>query len=255
MRLIRCGIIHPVIPVLCGDDQGIERSRVVKTKGVGALVRQFEGTGSRRVTEGRLAVVQTHPTEHQAPTLILNLESVELTDKQFYRLCRDNPDLRFELTAQRELIIMSPTGSKTGWRNGKILQRLANWSDVDGSGICFDSSTGFTLPNGAKRSPDAAWVRRQVWESLTDEQQDEFAPICPEFLIELLSSKDSLTDLRQKMQEYIENGTRLGWLIDPGTRRVYIYRPGQPVECLETPATLSGDPVLPGFTFDPAEIW
>src|SRR2546421_2726029 len=124
--------------------------------------------------------------------LMLNVQSVHLTDEQFYQLCHDNPDLRFELTAQRELVIMSPTGSKTGWRNSKINQRLANWTEADGSGIAFDSSTGFTLPNGAKRSPDAAWVRRAVWEALTDEQQEEFAPLCPAFVIELRSTKDRL---------------------------------------------------------------
>ena len=202
-------------------------------------------------------MAQTHSTiEQNAPSLLmLNVESVHLTDKQFYQLCQDNPDLRFELTAQRELVIMSPTGSKTGWRNSKINQRLANWSEEDGTGISFDSSTGFTLPNGAKRSPDAAWVRREVWEALTDEQQEEFAPICPAFVIELRSSKDSLASLQNKMKEYIENGAELGWLFDPKNKQMYIYRPNQAVECLEGPSSISGDPVLPGFVFDPREIW
>ena len=186
---------------------------------------------------------------------MLNVESVHLTDEQFYRLCQDNPDLRFELTAQRELVIMSPTGSKTGWRNSKINQRLANWAEEDGTGISFDSSTGFTLPNGAKRSPDAAWMRREVWADLTDQQQEEFAPVCPVFVIELRSSKDSLAGLQDKMKEYIENGAELGWLFDPKNKRVYIYRPNQPVECLESPSSLSGDSVLRGFVFDPSEIW
>src|SRR6185295_15473402 len=169
--------------------------------------------------------------------LMLNVQSVNLTDEQFYRLCSDNRDLRFELTAQRELLIMSPTGSKTGWRNAKITQRLATWSEQDGTGVCFDSSAGFTLPNGAKRSPDASWVRREVWESLSDEQQDEFAPICPEFTVELRSPNDSLADLQEKMTEYIDNGTQLGWLFDPKTKRVYVYRPNQPVELLENPSS------------------
>jgi Uma2 family endonuclease len=202
-------------------------------------------------------MAQTPSTfEQNAPgSLMLNVQSVHLTDEQFYRLCQDNPDLRFELTAQRELVIMSPTGSKTGWRNSKINQRLANWTEEDGTGISFDSSTGFTLPNGAKRSPDAAWVRREVWEAITEEQQEEFAPICPDFVIELRSAKDSITSLRKKMKEYIENGARLGWLFDAKNRRVYIYRPNQAVECLENPISISGDPVLRGFIFDPSEIW
>jgi Uma2 family endonuclease len=186
---------------------------------------------------------------------MLNVQSVRLTDEQFYRLCQDNPDLRFELTAQRELVIMSPTGSKTGWRNSRINQRLANWTEKSGSGVSFDSSTGFTLPNGAKRSPDAAWVRREVWEALTDEQQEEFAPICPDFVIELRSAKDSLEGLQEKMKEYLENGTQLGWLFDAKNKGVYVYRPNQSVECLETPSSISGEPVLSGFLFDPSEIW
>src|ERR1044071_4211247 len=180
-------------------------------------------------------MAQTPSTiEHNAPNwLLLNVESVHLTDEQFYRLCQDNPDLRFELTAQRELVIMSPTGSKTGWRNSKINQRLANWTEQDGTGVAFDSSTGFTLPNGAKRSPDAAWVRRETWEALTDEQQEEFAPLCPDFVIELRSANDSLASLQAKMEEYIANGSRLGWLFDPKDMRGYVYRPNQAVECLD----------------------
>lgn len=202
-------------------------------------------------------MAQTHSTigVNEPSLLMLNVESMHLTDEQFYQLCRDNPDYRFELTAQRELVIMSPTGLKTGWRNSKFNQRLANWAEEDGTGISFDSSTGFTLPNGAKRSPDAAWVRREVWEALTDEQQEEFAPICPAFVIELRSSKDSLATLQEKMKEYIENGTELGWLFDPKNKRVYIYRPDESIECLENPDLISGDPVLPGFVFDPSEIW
>jgi Uma2 family endonuclease len=187
-------------------------------------------------------------------SFMLNIQSVHLTDEQFYQLCHDNPELRLELTAQGELVIMSPTGSKTGWRNSKINQRLANWAEANGTGMAFDSSTGFTLPNGAKRSPDAAWVRRQAWEALTDEQQEEFAPICPAFVIELRSPKDSLASLQEKMNEYVENGAELGWLFDPKNKRVYVYRPNQPVECLENPSLVSGEPVLPGFEFDPSEI-
>lgn len=187
--------------------------------------------------------------------LQLNVQAIDLTDTQFDRLCHDNPDLRLELTAQRTLVIMSPTGSKTGWRNSKLNQRLANWAEQDGTGLAFDSSTGFTLPNGAKRSPDAAWVRRERWEALSEAQQEGLAPLCPDFVVELRSPDDRLTALQEKMEEYITNGAQLGWLMDPRTRQVYIYRPQSIVEVLETPPILSGDPVLPGFVFHPHEIW
>ena len=186
--------------------------------------------------------------------LMVNVKSIRLTDKQFFGLCRDNPDLRFELTAKKELIIMPPNGSETGWRNSKLNQRLANWAEGDGTGLTFDSSTGFTLPNGAKRSPDASWIPHPRWEALGREQRQVFAPICPDFVVELRSPQDILAILENKMLEYIENGARLGWLIDPGNRRVYIYRPGEPVEQLEDPATVSGGPVLPGFVLSLPEI-
>ena len=188
-------------------------------------------------------------------SLMLKLRSVDLTDEQFFCLCGDNPELRFELTVQKELLIIAPTGSKTGWRNAKITHRLATWSEQDGTGVYFDSSAGFTLPNGAKRSPDGAWVRREVWETLTTEQQDRYAPICPDFAIELRSPTDNLAHLQEKMKEYIENGARLGWLFDPQNKRAYVYRPNQEPESLENPSSMSGDPVLPGLVFDPREIW
>lgn len=197
------------------------------------------------------AVLQQH-----VPTILsLSLRTVGLSDKQFYRLCRENPDLQFELTADKELIIMSLTGSKTGWRCGRINQRLADWAEEDGTGLAFGAATGFTLPNGAKRSPDASWVRRERWDALTEEQQEGFAPLCPDFVVELRSPTDSVERLQQKMVEYIENGARLGWLLDPQNRQVYIYRPHQPVDCLTDPDELRGDPVLPGFVFTPREIW
>jgi Uma2 family endonuclease len=187
--------------------------------------------------------------------LVLNVQSVGLTDEQFYQLCADNPELRLELTAQGELVIMPPTGGTTGWRENKLNQRLENWAERDGAGLSFSPSTGFILPNGAKRSPDASWIKRERWDALTMEQRDGFVPLCPDFVVELRSPKDSLRELQRKMQEYMENGIQLGWLIDPIARRVYIYRPGQPVERLDDPETISGDPVLPGFVFNVREIW
>ncbi|PSB20075.1 Uma2 family endonuclease [Phormidesmis priestleyi ULC007] len=188
--------------------------------------------------------------------LTIQLNSIiDLTDQQFYNLCQANRDVRFERTATGELVIMSPTGSETGNRNGRFNQRLFNWSDQDESGIAFDSSTGFKLPNGADRSPDAAWVKLDRWNALNQEQQQRFAPICPDFVVELLSPSDNLTILQAKMQEYLDNGARLGWLINRQTRQVEIYRPDRLVEVLENPESLSGEDVLPGFTLQMLGIW
>lgn len=189
------------------------------------------------------------------PHFTVNFSSLRLTVAQFEQLCRDNRDLRLELTFEGELIVMPPAGSKTGLRNARLNQRLANWADIDGTGACFDSSTGFTLPNGAKYSPDSAWIRRDRWDALTEEEQEGFAPICPDFVIELRSPSDSLSRLQNKMQEYIENGAHLAWLIDPFERQAYIYRPDHDVGVLTDPETVSGDPLLPGFRLQLAELW
>lgn len=185
----------------------------------------------------------------------LNVRRTKLTEEQFMQLCQENPELRLELTAQQELVIMAPAGSESGWRSGEVFYSLTAWAKKDGTGLSFDSSTGFTLPNGAVRSPDASWVRREKWNALTKEQREKFAPVCPDFVAELRSQADSLSDLHEKMREYIDNGARLGWLIDPLDKRVYIYRPGQPVETLDNPTALSGDPVLPGFVLPVRELW
>jgi Uma2 family endonuclease len=185
----------------------------------------------------------------------LNVRGIKLTDEQFTRLCQENPELRLELTAQLELIIMPPTGAKTGRRNSRLARRLDTWAEMDGTGIVFDSSTLFTLPNGAKRSPDASWVRRDKWDTLTDAQQEGPAPLCPEFVVELRSRTDRLADLQEKMQEYIDNGTQLGWLIDLIDKKVYVYRPNQSVETLDDPTALHGEPVLPGFVLNVQELW
>lgn len=184
----------------------------------------------------------------------LDLHSVCLTDEQFDRLCRDNPDLRLEMSAGGELVIMPPTYTETGWRESRIIQRLANWAEEDGTGLCFGSSTGFRLPNGARRSPDASWLSRSRWEALRPEDRRKMARICPDFVVELRSATDTVRELREKMTEYLENGARLGWLLDPQRRRVYIYRPHHGPERVEDPGLLSGEDVLPGFAFDFREI-
>lgn len=187
--------------------------------------------------------------------LTLNMSSLALTDEEFYKLCNENKELKLELTSLGELIIMAPTGSLTGWRNAKLNYYLTAWSEVNATGLTFDSSTGFVLPNGAKRSPDASWVRQDKWDNLTEEEKEGFAPICPDFVVELRSPDDSLSKLQEKMLEYIDNGASLGWLFDPKNNNVYIYRPNQAEECLRNPKNISADPVLPGFTFELKNIW
>ncbi|MEG3927191.1 MULTISPECIES: Uma2 family endonuclease [unclassified Microcoleus] len=189
-------------------------------------------------------------------TLTLNLNPIiKLTDDQFFELCQENENIRLERTAKGELIIMSPAGGETGNRNGRLTQQLFNWADNDDSGIAFDSSTGFKLPNGADRSPDASWVKLERWNALTPEQQKKFPPICPDFVVELMSPSDSLKETQDKMKEYRDNGARLGLLINRKSRQVEIYRQNQEVEVLESPATVSGEDVLPGFILNLESIW
>ncbi|KAM3099703.1 Uma2 family endonuclease [Phormidesmis sp. 146-12] len=180
---------------------------------------------------------------------------IDLTDEQFYQLCRANPDVKFERNANGKISIMSPTGGETGNRNFEIGANFAIWNRQAGLGVCFDSSTGFKLPNGATRSPDVAWIAHARWNALTPEQKEKFPPISPDFVLELMSPSDTLEETQTKLQEYIENGVRLGWLIDRKTRRIEIYRIGQLVEILEDPTHLSGEDVLPGFVLDLAIVW
>ncbi|NJL55150.1 Uma2 family endonuclease [bacterium] len=188
--------------------------------------------------------------------LTVNLPmQVEMTVAEFYEFCQANRDLRIERSASGELIIMPPAFADTGNRNLKIAQQLANWADQDGTGEAFDSSSGFTLPNGATRSPDAAWIRLERWNALTEEEKASFAPICPDFVVELKSSSDTLSGLQAKMLEYLDNGAILGFLIDRKLCQVHIYRPNQEPEVLENPDVVGGDPELPGFQLQMARIW
>ncbi|MGA7934640.1 MAG: Uma2 family endonuclease [Kovacikia sp.] len=172
---------------------------------------------------------------------------LRVTDEQFLQFVKANPDLRLERTATGELIIMAPTGSEGGHYNFELGVDFGNWNRQSGAGKAFDSSTGFRLPNSAIRSPDVAWVASDRWNALTPEQQKGFAPICPDFVIELVSETDTLDDIQTKMREYIENGCRLGWLINPKTKTVEIYRSGQAIETVPFSTPLSGEDVLPGF--------
>lgn len=188
--------------------------------------------------------------------LVLHLRPVfDWTEDEFFEFAQLNRDLRLELDAQGELIVMPPTGGQTGDRNAELTMQLRQWAKRDGTGTTFDSSTGFRLPNKAVRSPDAAWVTREELDKLTSKQRQKFIPLCPPFVIELRSPTDKLSIVQAKMREYIANGAQLGWLIDPQQRRVYIYRPDAPVEELNQPETISGESVLSGFTLDLREIW
>lgn len=190
------------------------------------------------------------------PPLIVHLHPVlDLSDDQFFEFCQINRDLRIERNAHGECIVMPPTGGRTSEQNAEITMQLRAWAKRDGTGTTFDSSGGFLLPNTAVRSPDAAWVKKSRLASLSVQERRKFIPLCPDFVIEIRSPNDSLSALQGKMQEYIANGTPLGWLIDPDQRRVSVYRPGMPVEVVENPDTLSGAPVLPGFILDLRAVW
>lgn len=179
----------------------------------------------------------------------------KMSDDDFFQFCSRNRDARIEREENGEIIIMAPTSSETGGMNFELTALLAIWARQDGTGKGFDSSTGFTLPNTAMRSPDASWIRLERWNSLSDEDRSGFARICPDFVIELRSESDSLNKLHEKMAEYIESGASLGWLIDPFQRKVYIYTPDSEVEILDNPAQVSGEPLLKGFLLDLKEIW
>ncbi|OLD28133.1 MAG: hypothetical protein AUJ04_02280 [Acidobacteria bacterium 13_1_40CM_3_55_6] len=181
--------------------------------------------------------------------------TTKVSDEQFTELCRRNPNLRIELTSEGDLIIMPPTGGKTGARNFYLTGKFSVWVEKDATGRGFDSSTEFTLPNGAKRSPDVSWVRLERWNALSDEEQEEFPPLCPDFVIELRSRSDRLKELQLKMEEYMANGAELGWLIDPFDRKIYVYRPRTLVEVLDNPGEISGEPLLKGFVLDVQSLW
>ena len=193
---------------------------------------------------------------HSSEIILQIPPQLKMTDEDFFEFCQMNRDLQIEQNKLGQLVIMTPEGSITGNRNFNIAIQLGIWAEKDGTGIGFGSSTGFTLSTGAKKSPDASWMRLDRWNSLTPEEQEKFAPICPDFVLELKSSSDRLKTLQEKMEEYMEEpGVQLGWLIDRKNRKVYIYRPGIEMECLDNPATVSGDRVLPGFVLNLSKVW
>ena len=189
-------------------------------------------------------------------TLTLNLNPIiKLTDDQFFQLCQENENIRLERTAKGELIIMSPAGGETGSSNAGLTAQIWIWNQQKKLGKVFDSSTGFKLPNNANRAPDTSWVKLERWDALTPEQKKKFPPICPDFVVELMSPSDSLKETQDKMKEYRDNGAVLGWLINRKSRQVEIYRPNQEVEILQSPTTVSSEDILPGFVLSLESIW
>jgi Uma2 family endonuclease len=178
-----------------------------------------------------------------------------MTDEKFMRFCAANEPMRFEREPDGEILVMTPAGNRTGRINARIVQVLGNWSDLDGRGYSFDSSTGFTLPDGSVRSPDASWVQASRWDALSEEDQDRASPLCPDFIIELRSPSDRLTYLRAKMEQWIANGVEVGWLIDPIEKVVTIYRPGDEPEHLAQPTSVQGTGPIAGFELVMARIW
>ncbi|MBE9228552.1 Uma2 family endonuclease [Phormidium sp. LEGE 05292] len=200
-------------------------------------------------------ILETISPPEITPLVLQMSPAIEMTDEQFFNFCQQNRNYHIERTANGEITIIPPTGSETGNRNFDLIVQLGIWTRQNGTGIGFDSSAGFTLPNGAIKSSDAAWIKLEKWQSLTSEQQQKFAPICPDFIVELRSPSDNLQTLKDKLQEYIDNGTSLGLLIDRKNRQVYIYRPNSEIECLDNPATINCQPLLPGFILDLSTIW
>lgn len=188
--------------------------------------------------------------------ITVNFNSViDISDEQFYQLCINNPDTKFERKANGEIIIMPPTGGETGKRNTDLIGQFWIWNRQTRLGEVFDSSTGYKLPSGANRSPDVSWIKQERWDSLTTEQKQKFIPLAPDFALELMSPSDYLVNTQAKMQEYLDNGVKLGWLINPEAKQVEIYRINQDVEVLNSPQTLSGEDILPSFVLDLSNIF
>jgi len=191
----------------------------------------------------------------QAPLVVHPAPGMEMDDEQFFQFCQINGDLRIERTAEGDLIIMPPAGASSSHGNAELTYLFQDWARRDGTGQVFDSSAGFTLPNGAMRSPDVSWVRNERLDAFSEEAWEKFLPLCPDFVLELRSPSDSLRVVQQKMEEYIRNGARLGWLLDPARKQVHLYRPRARPQVLDNPEDLSGEPILKRFVLDVRQVW
>ncbi len=201
--------------------------------------------------------IETAVVDSAVFPIVLNFQAVleKIGDDEFEDFCRRNPDVEMEMTKEGELVIMPPTGGTTGNRNFSLIVAFGNWAERNAKGLSFDSLTVFKLPNGAKRSPDLSWIVNERWEKLTAKEQEKFPPLCPDFVVELRSPSDSLKNLQNKIAEYIENGARLGWLIDPLEKKVHVYAPDAEIEILDDPKQVGGEPLLEGFTLNVRKLW
>jgi Uma2 family endonuclease len=206
------------------------------------------------MTQRTVRLQKTVRSRKPEPPTVVWPPRFRVSERGFEMLCHANPDLRLEREANGKVVIMAPEGSDGGLQNLHIAAQLWTWNEAAGLGKAFGSSAGFTFPNTAVRAPDATWIRNERWDVLPKEDRARFAPICPDFVVELRSPSDTMPELRKKMEEYLAQGVRLGWLIDPQARTVEIFRAGQPVEILRKPLALSGEEVLPGFVLDLKKI-
>ena len=241
--------------MMFSPDQSADAILKSKKERVSQRRKEFYKFWAKEVAPAVDALTPSQGGTYLPHPLMLDIKAFELTNDQLLQFCADNDDLFFELTARKELIVMPPAGSQTGRRESELNFQLALWARQDRSGIAFGASAGFVLPNGAVRSPDASWILQERWAEILDEDPEKFARSCPDFLLELRSPSDRLASAQTKMEEYIENGARLGWLIDPFHKRVYVYRPGAAPQVLDDPTTVSGEAVLPGFDLNLQEIW
>ena len=226
-----------------------------KKKHVAARLKSFYEFWEREVAPRDDALTPEQGGLYLPHRLVLSVQGLELTDEQLTTLTAENHDLQWERTAKGELVIMPPTGHYGGRQESRLHFLVAAWAERDGTGIALSASVGFRLPNGALVAPDVAWLPHEHWEASTRDDTKTFARACPDFVLELRSRSDTLTSVQRKMEEYIQSGARLGWLIDPVQKRVHIYGHDGPVEVLDNPATVSGEPVLPGFELNLREIW